>query len=416
MVTKTQLYSLNLSAFTAVTKNLEQQWRDNQQRLDSLSRVKARVEADWEGQAAQAAIAKLDALEAKISEHMAMNASLRSAIATYCENKTKLQVAVINRVEQIELLGLTVTDNWDVHIANSSQISISNIGPLYIQAVPLLVVLRHLVAVFEQYDLQAAITSGDSGEVYTTSSGYTTVQPDRHIEHDNDFPHGSKRGQATMKDRANWAKWKLALEAARAAGHKDSAACFEHFRDNSGTPMTIDYEKGYRDDAGIRNHVNGEINGSLQAANEAVKAGKTDITLHSPIHSTEYDGTYPQTENWQRTLGGHSTFTETDIKVEGDTVIATVTVHAKDRWNFNNDSSDSSSGVADADNGRFEELGWAQSFDTSGSMTQTYTWKVGEEPPTLPTNTTENVNEIKLGKLKRAADRANEKVRNAKPW
>ena len=239
MVTKTQLYSLNLSAFTAVTKNLEQQWRDNQQRLDSLSRVKARVEADWEGQAAQAAIAKLDALEAKISEHMAMNASLRSAIATYCENKTKLQVAVINRVEQIELLGLTVTDNWDVHIANSSQISISNIGPLYIQAVPLLVVLRHLVAVFEQYDLQAAITSGDSGEVYTTSSGYTTVQPDRHIEHDNDFPHGSKRGQATMKDRANWAKWKLALEAARAAGHKDSAACFEHFRDNSGTPIGL---------------------------------------------------------------------------------------------------------------------------------------------------------------------------------
>ena len=339
-----------------------------------------------------------------------MNASLRSAIATYCENKTKLQVAVINSVEKIELLGLTVTDNWDVRIANSSQISISNIGPLHIQAAPLLLVLRHLVAIFEQYDLQAAITSGDSGEVYTTSSGYTTVQPDRHIEHDNDFRHGSK------KDRANWAKWKLALEAARAAGHKDSAACFEHFRDNSGTPMTIDYEKGYRDDAGIRNHVNGEINGSLQAANEAVKAGKTDITLHSPIHSTEYDGTYPQTENWQRTIGGHSTFTETDIKVEGDTVIATVTVHAKDRWNFNNDSSDSSSGVADADNGRFEELGWAQSFDTSGSMTQTYTWKVGEEPPTLPTNTTENVSEIKLGKLKRAADRANEKVRNAKPW
>lgn len=407
MVTKTQLYSLNLSAFTAVTKNLEQQWRDNQQRLDSLSRVKARIEADWEGQAAQAAIAKLDALDAKISEHMAMNASLRSAIATYCENKTKLQVAVINSVEKIELLGLTVTDNWDVRIANSSQISISNIGPLHIQAAPLLLALRHLVAIFEQYDLQAAITSGDSGEVYTTSSGYTTVQPDRHIEHDNDFRHGSKKGQETTKDRANWAKWKLALEAARAAGHKDSAACFEHFRDNSGTPMTIDYEKGYRDDAGIRNHVNGEINGSLQAANEAVKAGKTDITLHSPIHSTEYDGTYPQTENWQRTIGGHSTFTETDIKVEGDTVIATVTVHAKDRWNFNNDSSDSSSGVADADNGRFEELGWAQSFDTSGSMTQTYTWKVGEEPPTLPTNTTENVREIKLGKLKRAADRAN---------
>ena len=337
---------------------------------------------------------------------MAMNTSLRSAIATYCENKTKLQIAVINSVEKIELLGLTVTDNWDVHIANSSQISISNIGPLYIQAVPLLVVLRHLVAVFEQYDLQAAITSGDSGEVYTTSSGYTTVQPDRHIEYDNDFPHGSKKGQETMKDRANWAKWKLALEAARAAKHYEAANCYEHFRDNTGTPMTIDYEKGYRDDAGIRNHVNGEINGSLQAANEAVKAGHSGITLHSPMHTVEKVN-YPQTENWKWAIGGHTTFTETNVQIEGDIVTATVTVHARDRWNFNAGDSDSVSGTPDDVNGRFEELGWAQSFDTSGSMTQTYTWKVGEEPPTLPTNTTENVNEIKLGKLKRAADRAN---------
>lgn len=407
MVTKTQLYSLNLSAFTAVTKNLEQQWRDNQQRLDSLSRVKARIEADWEGQAAQAAIAKLDALDAKISEHMAMNTSLRSAIATYCENKTKLQVTVINHVEKIELLGLTVTDNWDVRIANSSQISISNIGPLHIQAAPLLLVLRHLVAIFEQYNLQAAITSGDSGEVYTTSSGYTTVQPDRHIEYDNNFRHGSKKGQETMKDRANWAKWKLALEAARAAKHYEAANCYEHFRDNTGTPMTIDYEKGYRDDAGIRNHVNGEINGSLQAANEAVKAGHSGITLHSPMHTVERVN-YPQTENWRWAIGGHTTFTETNVQIEGDIVTATVTVHARDRWNFNAGDSDPISGTPDDVNGRFEELGWAQSFETSGSMTQTYTWKVGEEPPTLPTNTTENVNEIKLGKLKRAAGRANE--------
>ena len=401
MVTKTQLYSLNLSAFTAVTKNLEQQWRDKQQRLDALSRAKARIEADWEGQAAQAAIAKLDALDAKISEHMAMNASLRSAIATYCENKTKLQVTVINHVGKIELLGLAVTDNWDVRIANSSQISFSDIGPLHIQAVPLLLVLRHLVAVFEQYDLQAAITSGDSGEVYTTSSGYTTVQPDRHIEYDNDFPHGSKKGQATQDDYQNWYIWKAKLEGIRKLGHKDAADCYEHFRDNTGTPMTIDYEKGYRDDAGIRNHVNGEINGSLQAANEAVKAGKTDITLHSPIHSTEYDGTYPQTENWQRTIGGHSTFTETDIKVEGDTVIATVTVNARDRWNFDRGKADAGSGTPDAVNGRFEELGWGQSFDTTGSMKQTYTWKVGEEPPVLRTDTTYNVDETKVSDVTR---------------
>ena len=35
------------------------------------------------------------------------------------------------------------------------------------------------------------------------------------------------------------------------------------------------------------------------------------------------------------------------------------------------------------ENGRFEELGWARSFDTSGTVTRTYTWKVGEEPPQI---------------------------------
>lgn len=35
------------------------------------------------------------------------------------------------------------------------------------------------------------------------------------------------------------------------------------------------------------------------------------------------------------------------------------------------------------ENGRFEELGWARSFDTSGTVTRTYTWKVGEKPPQI---------------------------------
>lgn len=34
--------------------------------------------------------------------------------------------------------------------------------------------------------------------------------------------------------------------------------------------------------------------------------------------------------------------------------------------------------VKDDENGRFEELGWARGFDTSGTVTRTCMWKVGE--------------------------------------
>lgn len=167
----------------------------------------------------------------------------------------------------------------------------------------------------------------------------------------------------------------------------DAADFYAHFRDNTGTPMTFDYERTYREDAGVRNRVNAHVNDSLQAANKAVSAGMTETTLYSPATS---EGPYPVTENWRKAIGGHTNYTTTNVKVSGDTITATVTVHARDRYNFDRNKADIDSGTPDAVNGRFEELSWAQSFDTSGSLTQTYTWKVGEEPPTLPASTTEN--------------------------
>lgn len=218
-------------------------------------------------------------------------------------------------------------------------------------------------------------------------TGFSTIEPDRTIEWDDEFPHGSKAGEATQEDYDNWRKWWLYLQGAGwVLQHSDSYEFYKHFRENTGTPKTFDYEKAYRDDAVIRNNINSDLNASLQAANEAVMAGKTDVTLYSPKHSVGS----PATENWQRTIGGHTMYTDTDVTVEGDTVTATVTVYARDKWNFNRDAHDLGSGTPDAVNGRFEELGWAKSFESSGSVTRTYTWKVGEQPPTLDTHTTES--------------------------
>ena len=180
-----------------------------------------------------------------------------------------------------------------------------------------------LVETFVRYDLQAAVHSGSDVKPYTTSGGFSTIESDRTIEWDDDFPHGSKAGQDTPEDWDNWYKWELYRQGAGwVLQHSDSYDFYGHFRENTGTPKIFNYEKAYMDDAIIRNYVNTDLNASLQAANEAVMAGQTDVTLYSPKHVVGN----PATENWQRTIGGHTMYTDTDVKVEGDTVTATVTV------------------------------------------------------------------------------------------
>ena len=402
MMTKTKLYALDLRSFTATIEQLGEQLRANQEKLDDIAHAKETIASGMQGQSAQAMIAKLDALEQKINDHITSIQETQAAITTYRTNKQQLQREVIDYVDSVELDGFAVSNVW---IIRPSDPMLGLISPLYIggkfiAARIMEIRLNALVETFERYDLQAALHSGSDVKPYTTSGGFSTIEPDRTIEWDNSFPHGSKAGQDTPEDHYNWWKWKGILDvgARGVLDIQDAADFYEHFRDNSGTPKTFNYGRAYLEDAGVRNRVNARLNDSLQAANEAVAAGMTKTTLYSPATS---EGPYPVTQNWSKTIGGHTNYTTTNVEVSGDTVTATVTVYARDKWNFDRYKQDKHSGTPDEVNGRFEELGWAKSFDTSGSITKTYTWKVGEQPPTLPTNTTENKYErdIKVGKL-----------------
>jgi hypothetical protein len=90
---------------------------------------------------------------------------------------------------------------------------------------------------------------------------------------------------------------------------------------------------------------------------------------------------YPKTENWQKTLGGYTTWGSGNVRIEGNTAIMEVTVHAEDRYNFNRGQSDIATKTPDDENGRFAELGWAKSFDVSGTITRTVTWELGSSAP-----------------------------------
>jgi len=397
MVTKTKLYALDLRSFTTTIEQLDEAVRANQAKLDDITHAKEIIASGMQGQSAQAMIAKLDALEQKITDHITSIQQTQAAITTYRTNKQQLQREVIDYVDSLELDSFSVSDVWIVLPSGNLLAALSPlyIGGKFIAAGIAQQLLAALVETFVRYDLQAALHSGSDVKPYTTSGGVSTIEPDRSIEWDNSFPHGSKAGQDTPEDHYNWWKWKAILDvgARGVLDIQDAADFYEHFRDNSGTPKTFDYGRAYLEDAGVRNRVNARLNDSLQAANEAVAAGMTETTLYSPATS---EGPYPVTQNWRKTIGGHTNYTTTNVEVSGDTVTATVTVYARDRWNFDSGKSDPDSGTPDAVNGRFEELGWAKSFDTSGSMTKTYTWKVGEQPPTLPTNTTESKYERKV--------------------
>ena len=325
MMTKTKLYALDLRSFTATIEQLGAQLRANQEKLDDIAHAKETIASGMQGQSAQAMIAKLDALEQKINDHITSIQETQAAITTYRTNKQQLQREVIDYVDSVELDGFSVSNVWVILPSDTMLAALSPlcIGGKFIAAGIMQQRLVALVETFVRYDLQAAVHSGSDVKPYTTSGGFSTIEPDQTIEWDDDFPHGSKAGQDTPEDWDNWYKWELyRQEAGWVLQHSDSYDFYGHFRENTGTPKTFNFEKAYMDDAIIRNYVNTDLNASLQAANEAVMAGQTDVILYSPKHAVGN----PATENWQRTIGGHTMYTDTDVKVEGDTVTATVTV------------------------------------------------------------------------------------------
>ena len=112
MVTKTELYALDVSSFTNAIESLDDQLRANQEKLDDIAHAKEIISSNMQGQSAQAMIAKLDALEQKINDHITSIQETQAAITTYRTNKQQLQREVIDYVDSVELDGFSVSNVW----------------------------------------------------------------------------------------------------------------------------------------------------------------------------------------------------------------------------------------------------------------------------------------------------------------
>lgn len=156
MITKSELYAMNLSTFTTVQTQLAASMRSNQDRRDAVSRAMGHVRAGWEGTSAEVALARLEELEQRIDRHIKDISSLKDAISKYCTAKQGLQVQVIDYVRQIEAEGLTVSDDWSI-TPHPRLIGTPAFFVALNTATAMQPVLSSLVNEFEQYDLQAPV-------------------------------------------------------------------------------------------------------------------------------------------------------------------------------------------------------------------------------------------------------------------
>ena len=195
-----------------------------------------------------------------------------------------------------------------------------------------------------------------------------------HVSFDDDF-HYDPNIKPSIGDYFKLAKWKTILDGARFMGHlEDATLLYRHYLEGSGTPMTIDYIKAYNEDSGIAVSIKNAIR---EAQREAERLSNTEGRKFKMSSDAGIADSYPTTENWQKALGGHSIWGEASVVNCKDSFSMNITLHALDKYNFNNGASDIATGASDNENGRFEELGWAKSFITRGSIVIKVKWKRG---------------------------------------
>jgi len=236
---------------------------------------------------------------------------------------------------------------------------------------------------------------------------FTEVQLLGHpaLAHDHGFLQGhggkkdlSKRQEPTEADGDSLYKWEVKARLAQALRPDlwDAVKAYLHFLHGEGADLTVDYEDFIEDDrAGTR---------VLQSAIEDVRfaafemhrelgGGQRNFLMQSDIVSVgEMDETgvplndrypYPGTENWQKAIGAHPIWIDTEVAVTEEARLlqfqVIVTLHVEDMYNFNPGMQDMATGIPDAENGRFEIVGYGHEFLSKGNLRRLLRFSVSSE-------------------------------------
>jgi hypothetical protein len=213
------------------------------------------------------------------------------------------------------------------------------------------------------------------------------------IEHDNGHLGAFPARRPTAADYAELTRWVARLEVGEAIQGvpflpkndlPDALAAYRHFLFGKGKARTLSYERYISSDP------SGEItlhNASAHAQLAAEQlflsvqaAGKFAFDMTSrPIHcglDPEESAwgelyPYPQTENWQKTIGAHYLWLSARVNGAGTPTCTNMTMyltlHVEDRYNFN-------PGIPDEANGRFELAGLGTQYTNYALVARMVRW------------------------------------------
>jgi RHS repeat-associated protein len=134
------------------------------------------------------------------------------------------------------------------------------------------------------------------------------------LQFDNDFPY-DPNATPTLSDYFNWRWYAGKGFGASAVGVLPHAVrSYLHYRENTGTDLFVSYEDAYQQDSKIRNRID-EISRVARAdtATLYLQTGKCFFRIYSPGWLSV---DYPATENWQKTIGGHSVWAYWWVRVD----------------------------------------------------------------------------------------------------
>lgn len=217
------------------------------------------------------------------------------------------------------------------------------------------------------------------------------------IKHDKGFSEEGKE-EPTLKDYWIRQKWREAAIVTSTPNPlrylPDGAAAYFHYQDGKGADRYFSYDKFVKDDENGKIALNNLILDAQTGAENlyhqiiskypayADREVKFNITSRAIVVGEEEDSPfpYPQTENWQKAIGGHSVWLSASAIVtpgQPANYELDFTLHAEDRYNFDKGKEDIASGTPDAENGRLVVVGLAHEYMNYSTLSRYVTWKQG---------------------------------------
>jgi hypothetical protein len=248
-----------------------------------------------------------------------------------------------------------------------------------------------------EYTIATEITGITTGP--TKSGKFSLGEPTKpEIYHDNGFTefcennpdHDDCSPSAGFGDYTNRAKYETLLRGAQGLGHLDDGTrTYSHYLYGDGEDLHFNYGEFINEDEHGKIAYN-NIMREAQKNAEVIGEGRSTFSITSDVYSIGIQGPgadprfpYPASENWQKAIGSHAVWTSADVQITTNEIgqkvyTMDVTYHAEDRYNFNPNMGDITTGLKDRENGRFEVLGWANPYMQYGDMTTTVTWVEGQ--------------------------------------